>query len=85
MQTSSSQYDAITPKITDICQRVFGIKSIVQIDQVNNDYKVQIALHNRMDPLTQSQQEMDVIMSLQHLLDGAHVRLFITSASSAVS
>jgi len=65
----------IKARVVDICQRVFG--AAAQVDVVVSDDRVQVVVKpkNRQDPLTQSQQEMDVIMSLQHLLQGAAVQL----------
>lgn len=67
----------INSSIEDICQRVFGKAAEVKIDLTQGVYVVRICPSKRTDPLTQSQQEMDVIMSLQHLLQGAALKLDI--------
>ena len=64
--------------ITDICQRVLGVKVHVEAKQdVQRVWQVQVMGAKATDPLTRSQQEMDIIMSLQYGLQGAAVRLRI--------
>ncbi len=64
--------------ITDICQRVLGDKVHIEAGQdAQRVWQVQVMGAKATDPLTRSQQEMDIIMSLQHGLQGAAVRLLI--------
>lgn len=64
--------------ITDICQRVLGARITVDASQTNEGaWQIQVLGAKPADPLTRSQQEMDIIMSLQHGLQGAAVRLRI--------
>ena len=64
--------------ITDICQRVLGAKVHIQASQdAQHVWQVVVTGAKATDPLTRSQQEMDIIMSLQHGLQGAAVRLTI--------
>lgn len=64
--------------IADICQRVLGIKVQVMAEQdAQGVWQVRVTGAKATDVLTRSQQEMDIIMSLQHGLNGAAVRLFI--------
>lgn len=66
------------PLITDICQRVLGDKVHVEASQdALHVWQVGVTGAKATDPLTRSQQEMDIIMSLQHGLNGAAVRLLI--------
>jgi hypothetical protein len=65
----------ISASIVDICQRVFGATAQVTMTECAGTWCVRIQPVHKTDPLTQSQQEMDVIMSLQHLLQGAAVKL----------
>lgn len=66
------------PLITDICRRVLGDKVTVNAMQDEQRvWQVVVAGTKPTDPLTLSQQEMDIIMSLQHGLQGAAVRLMI--------
>ncbi len=64
--------------IADICQRVLGIQVQVVAEQdAQGVWQVGVTDAKATDPLTRSQQEMDIIMSLQHGLNGAAVRLLI--------
>lgn len=64
--------------VSDICQRVLGDKVHIEASQdVRRVWQVVVTGAKATDPLTRSQQEMDIIMSLQHGLQGAAVRLLI--------
>lgn len=64
--------------ITDICQRVLGARVGVAASQTDEGaWQIAVSGAKPADPLTRSQQEMDIIMSLQHGLAGAAVRLRI--------
>jgi hypothetical protein len=64
--------------ITDICQRVLGSKVRVESKQdAQHVWQVRAMGAKAVDPLTRSQQEMDIIMSLQHGLAGAAIKLVI--------
>ncbi len=64
--------------ITDICQRVLGAGVAVVTHQSSDKvWKIVVKGAKPADPLTRSQQEMDMIMSLQYRLAGAAVRLRI--------
>jgi hypothetical protein len=64
-------------RIVDICQRVLGWQISVSVEQVNAVFYIKVTGAKGQDPLTRSQQEMDIIMSLQHLLNGAAIKLII--------
>lgn len=65
--------------VEDICQRVFGVLVSCDMtqDQGNQLLVIRLKPKRRQDMLTQSQQEMDAILSIQHLLTdtGWSVRL----------
>lgn len=64
--------------VSDICQRVLGDKVHIEASQdAQHVWQVLVTGAKATDPLTRSQQEMDIIMSLQHGLQGAAVRLLI--------
>lgn len=64
--------------IIDICQRVLGDKVHIEAGQdAQRVWQVLVRGAKATNPLTRSQQEMDIIMSLQHGLQGAAVRLLI--------
>jgi hypothetical protein len=64
--------------ITDICQRVLGDTVQVNASQdAQQIWQIQVTGIKPTDPLTLSQQEMDIIMSLQHGLAGAAIKLVI--------
>lgn len=64
--------------IEDICRRVLGMGIDVEIQQQGaHHWYIQVYHAKQQDPLTRSQQEMDVIISLQHLLGGAAISLRI--------
>lgn len=64
--------------VSDICQRVLGDKVHIEASQdARRVWQVVVTGAKATDPLTRSQQEMDIIMSLQHGLQGAAVRLLI--------
>lgn len=64
--------------VSDICQRVLGDKVDIEATQdAQRVWQVVVTGAKVTDPLTRSQQEMDIIMSLQHGLHGAAVRLFV--------
>ncbi len=64
--------------VSDICQRVLGDKVHIEASQdAQHVWQVLVTGAKATDPLTRSQQEMDIIMSLQHGLQGAAVRLVI--------
>lgn len=64
--------------ITDICQRVLGAGvAVVAHQSADKVWQIVVTGIKPADPLTRSQQEMDMIMSLQHCLAGAAVRLRI--------
>ena len=65
--------------IIDICQRVFGANIDVEVASSAEGVIVWVRQATRTDPLTRSQQEMDVILSLQHLLLGAAIDLRVIS------
>lgn len=56
--------------VIDICQRVFGAETQVFLssDEAGQLLRIQVQPKRRQDILTQSQQEMDAILSIQHLL-----------------
>ncbi len=62
--------ESLYPAIEDICQRVFGLLLSVRLtsDALNKQLLIQLMPKQRQDALTQSQQEMDAILSIQHLL-----------------
>lgn len=65
-------------RIIDICQRVLGANAqITPRYSDGNGWHIVVRGASVTDPLTRSQQEMDVILSLQHLLQGAEIRLEI--------
>jgi hypothetical protein len=64
-------------RIVDICQRVLGWQVSVSVEQANGVFYIEATGAKGQDPLTRSQQEMDIIMSLQHLLNGAAIKLII--------
>jgi hypothetical protein len=68
---------SLQAQITDICQRVFGWQVQVSAEQLSGVWQVHVVHAKPQDPLTRSAQEMDVIMSLQHQLDGAAIRLVV--------
>jgi hypothetical protein len=63
--------------IIDICQRVLGWQVSVSVETADDVFVVRVTGAKAQDPLTRGQQEMDIIMSLQHLLGGAAVKLII--------
>lgn len=64
--------------IADICRRVLGATAIVDVVvSEQGRYQVTVTGIKANDPLTRSQQEMDIILSLQHLLQGAEINLRI--------
>lgn len=64
--------------IEDICQRVLGGQIQVKAEQDEQSvWQVTVTGAKATDPLTRSQQEMDIIMSLQHGLAGAALCLRI--------
>jgi hypothetical protein len=63
--------------IIDICQRVLGWQVSVSVETADDVFVVRVTGAKAQDPLTRGQQEMDIILSLQHLLGGAAVRLII--------
>lgn len=64
--------------IIDICQRVLGDKVHIEAGQdAQRVWQVTVAGAKSTDPLTRSQQEMDIIMSLQHGLSGSALCLRI--------
>lgn len=66
--------------IADICCRVLGLNAVVDVAGCTSaGYRVQVTGVKANDPLTRSQQEMDIILSLQHLLQGAEIKLRIVS------
>jgi hypothetical protein len=66
--------------ITDICQRVLGAGvAVVAHQSADKAWQIVVTGAKPADPLTRSQQEMDMIMSLQHRLAGAAVRVIIES------
>lgn len=68
--------DGVAATIEDVCRRVFGHDCQVSVAQQGNVWCVELyPATETADPLTRSQQEMDVILCLQHLLCGAEVRL----------
>jgi hypothetical protein len=64
--------------IADICRRVLGATAIVDlVISEQGQYQVTVTGIKANDPLTRSQQEMDIILSLQHRLQGAEIKLRI--------
>ncbi|MCI4410883.1 MAG: hypothetical protein JHC38_04330 [Thiotrichales bacterium] len=64
--------------IEDICRRVLGNAIHVTADyHVNKGWLITISDAKTTDPLTRSQQEMDIILSLQHALSGVALQLHI--------
>ncbi len=64
--------------IEDICRRVLGSAIHVTTDyQVNKGWLITVSDAKTTDPLTRSQQEMDIILSLQHALSGTALKLHI--------
>lgn len=64
--------------IEDICQRVLGHQ--IHVDAYQDEqgvWQVTVTGAKSTDPLTRSQQEMDIIMSLQHGLSGSALCLRI--------
>lgn len=61
--------------IADICRRVLGAECVVMVTTQAQGVQVRVSGAPVRDPLTRSQQEMDVILSLQHLLGAVAVRL----------
>ena len=66
--------------IKDICYRVFGYDAEIEICSDTHLVSISIVSKRKQDALTQSQQEMDAILSIQHLLSGytGSVRLICT-------
>jgi hypothetical protein len=67
----------VQDSIIDICQRVLGWHVSVSVESADDVFVVRVTGAKAQDPLTRGQQEMDIIMSLQHLLGGAAVKLII--------
>jgi hypothetical protein len=65
--------------IIDICQRVFGANIDVEVASSAGGVIVWVRQAKCTDSLTRSQQEMDVILSLQHLLQGVAIDLRVVS------
>jgi len=66
--------------IVDICRRVLGATALVDVVVSEQGlYQVTVTGIKANDPLTRSQQEMDIILSLQHRLQGAEIKLRIDS------
>lgn len=64
--------------IADICRRVLGATAIVDlVISEQGQYQVTVTGIKANDPLTRSQQEMDIILSLQHRLQGAEIKVRI--------
>lgn len=64
--------------IADICRRVLGAECAVAVTSGAQGVQVRVSGAPVRDPLTRSQQEMDVILSLQHLLGAVAVRLEVS-------
>lgn len=67
----------VEANIIDVCQRVFGASAKTVIQQSEQGYHIQVCPVKRADRLTLAEQEMDVIMCLQHLLSGASIQLSV--------